>query len=230
MWHFFFFFSRSCYRAEKSRAWHWKKRATHSLRTGVRRNFFFFSISHHMQQHIIFLQHELKTSVQCNSNDSINYTLCKDIKVNSNVLYLLTFTEYVEAQKSYTDALAVCPVCYSKQRSILFSNRAAARMHLVHFYTNICMSESDESQWKIIYSWLSITLEWTVLAWNVIINGRLIMLTFDKVSCKKRNCDSSEFRVKFVKWKYIVHHLLIVNSLFSIRKRKRMPSVTALKV
>ncbi|XP_060792245.1 tetratricopeptide repeat protein 1 [Neoarius graeffei] len=38
--------------------------------------------------------------------------------------------EYVEAQKSYTDALAVCPVCYSKQRSILFSNRAAARMHL----------------------------------------------------------------------------------------------------
>ncbi|GAA6105584.1 tetratricopeptide repeat protein 1 [Tachysurus ichikawai] len=38
--------------------------------------------------------------------------------------------EYVEAQKSYTDALAVCPVCYRKERSILFSNRAAARIHL----------------------------------------------------------------------------------------------------
>ncbi|TSL04345.1 Tetratricopeptide repeat protein 1 [Bagarius yarrelli] len=38
--------------------------------------------------------------------------------------------EYIEAQKSYTEALAVCPVCYSKERSVLFSNRAAARMHL----------------------------------------------------------------------------------------------------
>ncbi|XP_058271189.1 tetratricopeptide repeat protein 1 [Hemibagrus wyckioides] len=38
--------------------------------------------------------------------------------------------EYVEAQKLYTDALAVCPVCYSKERSFLFSNRAAARIHL----------------------------------------------------------------------------------------------------
>ncbi|KAF5908894.1 tetratricopeptide repeat protein 1-like, partial [Clarias magur] len=38
--------------------------------------------------------------------------------------------EYAEAQKSYTAALAICPVCYSKDRSILFSNRAAARIHL----------------------------------------------------------------------------------------------------
>ncbi|XP_062867642.1 tetratricopeptide repeat protein 1 [Trichomycterus rosablanca] len=38
--------------------------------------------------------------------------------------------EYSEAYQSYTDALQICPVCYSKERSILFSNRAAARMHL----------------------------------------------------------------------------------------------------
>lgn len=37
--------------------------------------------------------------------------------------------EHVEAEESYTAALEVCPVCYSKERSILFSNRAAARMH-----------------------------------------------------------------------------------------------------
>ncbi|KAJ8332673.1 hypothetical protein SKAU_G00424620 [Synaphobranchus kaupii] len=38
--------------------------------------------------------------------------------------------EHVEAEGSYTAALGVCPVCYSKERSILFSNRAAARLHL----------------------------------------------------------------------------------------------------
>ncbi|XP_051955534.1 tetratricopeptide repeat protein 1-like [Xyrauchen texanus] len=38
--------------------------------------------------------------------------------------------EHVEAEESYTAALQVCPVCYSKERSILFSNRAAARLHL----------------------------------------------------------------------------------------------------
>ncbi|XP_051960024.1 tetratricopeptide repeat protein 1 [Xyrauchen texanus] len=37
--------------------------------------------------------------------------------------------EHVEAEESYTAALQVCPVCYSKERSILFSNRAAARLH-----------------------------------------------------------------------------------------------------
>lgn len=37
--------------------------------------------------------------------------------------------EHVEAEESYTAALKVCPVCYSKERSILFSNRAAARLH-----------------------------------------------------------------------------------------------------
>lgn len=37
--------------------------------------------------------------------------------------------EHVEAEESYTAALRLCPVSYSKERSILFSNRAAARMH-----------------------------------------------------------------------------------------------------
>ncbi|KAI2651249.1 Tetratricopeptide repeat protein 1 [Labeo rohita] len=37
--------------------------------------------------------------------------------------------EHVEAEESYTAALRVCPVCYGKERSILFSNRAAARLH-----------------------------------------------------------------------------------------------------
>ncbi|XP_017554174.1 tetratricopeptide repeat protein 1 [Pygocentrus nattereri] len=38
--------------------------------------------------------------------------------------------DHVDAEESYTAALKICPVCYSKDRSILFSNRAAARLHL----------------------------------------------------------------------------------------------------
>ncbi|XP_036404149.1 tetratricopeptide repeat protein 1 [Megalops cyprinoides] len=38
--------------------------------------------------------------------------------------------EHAESEASYTAALRVCPVYYSKERSILFSNRAAARLHL----------------------------------------------------------------------------------------------------
>ncbi|XP_071195764.1 tetratricopeptide repeat protein 1-like isoform X1 [Salvelinus alpinus] len=38
--------------------------------------------------------------------------------------------EHTEAESSYTAALGLCPVCYSKERAILFSNRAAARLHL----------------------------------------------------------------------------------------------------
>ncbi|XP_012691280.1 tetratricopeptide repeat protein 1 [Clupea harengus] len=37
--------------------------------------------------------------------------------------------EHVEAEESYTAALHICPVSCSKERSILFSNRAAARSH-----------------------------------------------------------------------------------------------------
>lgn len=38
--------------------------------------------------------------------------------------------EHTEAESSYTEALGVCPVCFSKERAVLFSNRAAARIHL----------------------------------------------------------------------------------------------------
>ncbi|XP_056140344.1 tetratricopeptide repeat protein 1 [Lampris incognitus] len=40
--------------------------------------------------------------------------------------------EHSEAEQSYTQALCVCPVCYSRERAVLFSNRAAARIHLDH--------------------------------------------------------------------------------------------------
>ncbi|XP_069510005.1 tetratricopeptide repeat protein 1 [Ambystoma mexicanum] len=36
--------------------------------------------------------------------------------------------DYVEAENSYSKGLQICPACYQKERAILFSNRAAARM------------------------------------------------------------------------------------------------------
>ncbi|XP_037654811.1 tetratricopeptide repeat protein 1 isoform X2 [Choloepus didactylus] len=36
--------------------------------------------------------------------------------------------DYIEAERSYGQALQTCPSCFQKDRSILFSNRAAARM------------------------------------------------------------------------------------------------------
>lgn len=36
--------------------------------------------------------------------------------------------EYMEAESSYSQALQMCPACFQKDRSVLFSNRAAARM------------------------------------------------------------------------------------------------------
>jgi tetratricopeptide (TPR) repeat protein len=36
--------------------------------------------------------------------------------------------DYVEAENSYSQALQMCPACFQKDRSVLFSNRAAARM------------------------------------------------------------------------------------------------------
>ncbi|CAF97335.1 unnamed protein product, partial [Tetraodon nigroviridis] len=38
--------------------------------------------------------------------------------------------KWLEAEQSYKDALGLCPVCFSKERAVLFSNRAAARLHL----------------------------------------------------------------------------------------------------
>ncbi|XP_042355939.1 tetratricopeptide repeat protein 1-like [Plectropomus leopardus] len=37
--------------------------------------------------------------------------------------------DWLEAERSYTEALVLCPVCYSRERAVLFSNRAAARLH-----------------------------------------------------------------------------------------------------
>lgn len=36
--------------------------------------------------------------------------------------------DYTEAEGSYSQALQVCPACFQQDRSVLFSNRAAARM------------------------------------------------------------------------------------------------------
>uniref|UniRef100_A0A1A7XEF4 Tetratricopeptide repeat protein 1 n=1 Tax=Iconisemion striatum TaxID=60296 RepID=A0A1A7XEF4_9TELE len=33
------------------------------------------------------------------------------------------------AELSYTEAVALCPVCFSRERAVLFSNRAAAKLH-----------------------------------------------------------------------------------------------------
>ncbi|KAL6098207.1 ttc1 [Pungitius sinensis] len=38
--------------------------------------------------------------------------------------------DWLEAERSYTDALVSCPVCFSRERAVVFSNRAAARLHL----------------------------------------------------------------------------------------------------
>ncbi|KAM9348697.1 tetratricopeptide repeat protein 1 isoform 2-T3 [Symphorus nematophorus] len=38
--------------------------------------------------------------------------------------------EWAEAERSYKEALLLCPVCFSRERAVLFSNRAAARLHL----------------------------------------------------------------------------------------------------
>ncbi|XP_041658176.1 tetratricopeptide repeat protein 1 [Cheilinus undulatus] len=38
--------------------------------------------------------------------------------------------DWEEAERSYKEALGLCPICFSKERAVLFSNRAAARLHL----------------------------------------------------------------------------------------------------
>uniref|UniRef100_A0A4W6E403 Tetratricopeptide repeat domain 1 n=1 Tax=Lates calcarifer TaxID=8187 RepID=A0A4W6E403_LATCA len=38
--------------------------------------------------------------------------------------------DWSAAERSYTEALVLCPVCFSRERAVLFSNRAAARLHL----------------------------------------------------------------------------------------------------
>lgn len=41
-------------------------------------------------------------------------------------------TDYGEAEDSYTKALQICPACFQKDRAVLFSNRAAAKMKQVN--------------------------------------------------------------------------------------------------
>ncbi|KAI3374083.1 hypothetical protein L3Q82_022649, partial [Scortum barcoo] len=38
--------------------------------------------------------------------------------------------DWLVAERSYKEALGLCPVCFSRERAVLFSNRAAARLHL----------------------------------------------------------------------------------------------------
>ncbi|XP_044078470.1 tetratricopeptide repeat protein 1 isoform X2 [Siniperca chuatsi] len=38
--------------------------------------------------------------------------------------------DWLEAEQSYKEALVLCPVCFGRERAVLFSNRAAARLHL----------------------------------------------------------------------------------------------------
>lgn len=38
---------------------------------------------------------------------------------------------YAASIVEYTQALKTCPLCYVKERSIMYSNRAAAKLHLV---------------------------------------------------------------------------------------------------
>jgi len=53
----------------------------------------------------------------------------EQLKASANSKYKqLCFAEAIE---EYTAALETCPLCYSKERSILYSNRAAAYLYQV---------------------------------------------------------------------------------------------------
>ena len=40
-------------------------------------------------------------------------------------------SRFTDAVIAYTEALQTCPLCYAKERSIMYSNRAAAKLHMV---------------------------------------------------------------------------------------------------
>lgn len=58
------------------------------------------------------------------------------------VVFLLLFlfpiasADYGEAEDSYTKALQICPACFQKDRAVLFSNRAAAKMKQVNIFVS----------------------------------------------------------------------------------------------
>ncbi|XP_019962451.1 tetratricopeptide repeat protein 1 isoform X2 [Paralichthys olivaceus] len=50
------------------------------------------------------------------------------LKEKGNIQFKIR--DYTAADVTYTEALVLCPVCFRGERSVLFSNRAAARLHL----------------------------------------------------------------------------------------------------
>lgn len=68
----------------------------------------------------------LHSDVQVKETD---FLLCKYF-MQLNVLFCFGL-DYVEAENIYSQALRKCPAFYKKDRSILFSNRAAARLKQV---------------------------------------------------------------------------------------------------
>ncbi|XP_013410979.1 tetratricopeptide repeat protein 1-like [Lingula anatina] len=53
------------------------------------------------------------------------------LKANGNSHFKAS--EFQLAICSYTQALQTCPLCFQKERAIMYSNRAACRLHLVSF-------------------------------------------------------------------------------------------------
>lgn len=53
------------------------------------------------------------------------------LKANGNNLF--KESKFSEAVKTYQEALSICPLCYAKERSIMYSNRAACRLHLEQY-------------------------------------------------------------------------------------------------
>ena len=51
------------------------------------------------------------------------------LKTKGNALF--KEKKFEDALISYTDGLHICPLCYARDRSLLYSNRAACKMHLV---------------------------------------------------------------------------------------------------
>lgn len=61
------------------------------------------------------------------------------VKLDANAAF--KSGQYDEAISKYTLALLTCPLCHSKDRSVLYSNRAAAHMRLVSVSHIFLMSD-----------------------------------------------------------------------------------------
>ena len=53
----------------------------------------------------------------------------QELKAEGNALF--KDNNYVGAVVAYTDALRTCPLACAKERSIMYSNRAACKLHMV---------------------------------------------------------------------------------------------------